>query len=397
MPRASERQNQDEAPGAVEDQGSQGTFQSEELTSFISSKLQELLSSNGVAALAARYDGRAGIASRKCLEVPPGHFGYATRVENGSNRTTMEKPMRFQEYMLKHRSKLIDAEQQWMEALCDFCAVSKLSEEEAIKFITNFMDSSHRLMLDNLPEEEKPENLEDLFNRAVVPFMPSVHTAELDAKLRNLKQDPEKDIQDHINQHAKLERQLKLSSPDDQVRVKCSSSAQSMRLLNSLHQPFVSFVTKVFETENRAKDWPTDYHEVIPLLTHYWPVYRSQEEKRGGKVFFQEGKRTGAPAFDRNKDSKSKAGEQIVQSREYLNSLPEEKQAEVRQFISTLKKARSEAREAGTELDIKIIKEANDLNVCIKCSNVGHLIRACLQHQGRDKKKPDQTRQRASA
>jgi len=67
MPRASERQNQDEAPGAVEDQGSQGSFQSEELTSFISSKLQELLTSNGVAALAARYDGRAGIASRKWL------------------------------------------------------------------------------------------------------------------------------------------------------------------------------------------------------------------------------------------------------------------------------------------------------------------------------------------
>ena len=99
MPRASEKQSQGEASGAMEDQGSQGTFQSEELTSFISSKLQELLSSNGVAALAARYDGRAGIASRKCLEVPAGHFGYAARVENGSKRTTMEKPMRFQEYI----------------------------------------------------------------------------------------------------------------------------------------------------------------------------------------------------------------------------------------------------------------------------------------------------------
>ena len=88
----------------------------------------------------------------------------------------------------------------------------------------------------------------------------------------------------------------------------------------------------------------------------------------------------------RSKDLKSKAGEQIVQSREYFNALTEDKQAEIKEFISALKKARTDARELGADLDIKVIKRANELNVCIKCSHAGHLVRACLQHQGRDKK-----------
>ena len=380
-----------------EAQGSQETLRSEDLDSLISLKFAELLSEAGVKSVAARYDGRAGIASRKSLEVSPGHFGYATRLENNSQRSSIEKPIRFAEYMQKHRSRLIDAEQQWMESLCDFCAVSQLSEPEAIKFIINFMDSSHRLMLENLPDKDYPDNLEGLFNKGIVPFMASVHVPELDSKLRNLKQDPEKEIQDLISQHAKLERQLKQSSPEDQIKVKCSSSAQCMRLCNSLHPPFVAFVTKIFETEGRAQDWPTEYHEVIPLLTHYWPVFKNQSDTRPARAFLTDSKKTGAPAFDRSKDLKSKAGEQIVQSREYFNALTEDKQAEIKEFISALKKARTDARELGADLDIKVIKRANELNVCIKCSHAGHLVRACLQHQGRDKKRPDQQKPKASA
>jgi len=289
-----------------------------------------------------------------------------------------------------------------MESLCDFCAVSKQTLEEAMKFIVNLMDFSHKLMLKNLPAEDYPTTLEQLFNKGIVPFMPSVHVPDLDAKLRNLKQDPEKDILDLINQHAKLESQLRLSSPQDQVRVKCTSSAQCMRLLNALHPQFVSFVTKIFETEGRAQDWPTEYHELIPLLTHYWPIYRGHGEPKPGRAFFGEGKKTGAPAFDKNKDKdmKSKAGEQIVQSREYFNALPEDKQAEVKEFISSLKKARVEAKETGEDLDITVIKRANELNVCIKCSHAGHLVRACLQHQikgWKGKKPADQARPKAAA
>jgi len=391
------RRNQYETLDAEETQGSQETLRSEELESLISSKFQELLSNTGVKAIAARYDGRAGIASRKCLEVSEDHFGYAARLENKSQRTSMEKPMRFAEYMSKHRAKIMDAEVQWMESLCDFCAVSKLSQAEAIKFIVNCMDFSHKLMLDNLPDKDYPTTLEQLFNKSIVPFMPSVHVPELDAKLRALRQDPEKDIQDFINQHARLESQLKMSSPPDQVKVKCTSSAQCMRLVNALQPQFVSFITKIFETEGRAQDWPTEYHEMIPLLTHYWPVYRGHNESKPARVFLSDARKTGAPAFERKKDDKSKAGEQVIQSREYFNALPEEKQAEIKQFIGTLRKARQDAREAGTDLDIKIIKEANELNVCIKCSNAGHLVRACLQHQSRDKKKTEQAKPKASA
>jgi len=71
------------------------------------------------------------------------------KLDNKTQRTTMEKPMRFQEYMTKHRAKVIDAELQWMESLCDFCAVSQLSVEEAMKFVINCMDFSHKLMLEN--------------------------------------------------------------------------------------------------------------------------------------------------------------------------------------------------------------------------------------------------------
>ena len=121
------RRNQYDALAAEEAQGSQETLRSEDLDSLISSKFAELLSEAGVKS-EARYDGRAGIASRKSLEVPSGHFGYAARLDNKSQRSSIEKPIRFAEYMQKHRSKLIDAEQQWMESLCDFCAVSQLSE-----------------------------------------------------------------------------------------------------------------------------------------------------------------------------------------------------------------------------------------------------------------------------
>ena len=167
--------------------------------------------------------------------------------------------------------------------------------------------------------------------------------------------------------------------------------------MNALHPQFVSFVTKIFETEGRAQDWPTEYQELIPLLTHYWPIYRQHGDNKSPRVFLGDGKKTGTPAFDRNKDTKSKAGEQIVQAREYFNALPEDKQKEIKDFISTLKKARAEAREAGEDLDIKVIKQANDLNVCIKCSFAGHLVRACLQHQGKGKKQNDQARPKASA
>jgi len=391
------RRNQFQALDDEETQASQETRRSEDIESIITTRIAEFFTNSGMMNIAARYDGRAGIASRKCLEVPEGHFGYTARLENKSQRTSMEKPMRFQEYMSKHRGKIIDVEQQWMESLCDFCAVSKLAEGEAIKFIVNFMDYSHKLMLQNLPADEYPDTLEGVYNKGIVPFLPSVHVPELDAKLRNLKQDPEKDIQELINCHAKLESQLKQSSPEDQVRTKCSSSAQCMRLLNCLHPPFVAFVTKIFETEGRAQDWPTEYHEVIPLLTHYWPVYRSHNETKPARAFLSNAKKTGAPAFERKRDDKSKAGVQIKEAREYFNALPENKQAEIREFISTLRKARSEARESGTDLDIKIIKEANELNVCIKCSNAGHLVRACLQHQGRDKNKAEQARPTASA
>jgi len=392
-------QDPDQVHEGDEAQGSQQSHNADDLDSLITTRLTELLQKEGVMTVAARYDGRAGIASRRCLEVTAGHFCYAAKLDNKTQRTTMEKPMRFQEYMTKHRAKVIDAELQWMESLCDFCAVSQLSVEEAMKFVINCMDCSHKLMLENLPEAERPKTLEEVYNKGVVPFMPSVHVPELDAKLRNLKQDPEKDIQELISQHARLETQLKLSSPEDQVRVKCTSSAQCMRLCNALHPPFVSFVTKIFETEGRAQNWPTKYHELIPLLTHYWPVYQARGEGKHSRSFLSDGKKTGAPAFDRSKDkdTKSKAGEQIVQSREYFNALPEEKQAEIKQFVTALKKARQEAKETGADLDIKIIKEANELNVCIRCSNAGHLVRACLQHQGRDKKRTDQARPKASA
>ena len=180
--------------------------------------------------------------------------------------------------MAKHRTKIVDPELQWMESLCDFCAVSSLKEAEAMKFIINFMDFSHKLMLQNLPGDDSPKTLEEVYNKGIVPFLPSVHVPELDKKLRNLKQDPEKDVMELINHHAKLEGQLKQSSPEDQVKTKCSSSAQCMRLINALHPPFVTFVTKIFETEGRAQDWPTDYHEArykgqtkkYPLRTVYW-------------------------------------------------------------------------------------------------------------------------------
>jgi len=167
--------------------------------------------------------------------------------------------------MTKHRTKIIDTELQWMEPLVDCCAVSKLPLEEAMKFIVNVMDFSHKLMLENIPDEEYPTTLEQLFNKAIVPFMPSVHVHLIwMQKLRSLKQDPEKDVQESdkhveevINQHAKLENQLKLISPPDQVKIKCTSSAQCMRLMNALHPQFVSSVTKIFETEARAQDWPT--------------------------------------------------------------------------------------------------------------------------------------------
>ena len=72
-----------------------------------------------------------------------------------------------------------------------------------------------------------------------------------------------------------------------------------MRLINALHPPFVTFVTKIFETEGRAQDWPTEYNEVIPLLTHYWPIYRSHGEQKPARTILSEGKKTGAPAFER--------------------------------------------------------------------------------------------------
>jgi len=396
------KQNQYQVLDEEETQGSQptrGTIQSDELESLISARFQELLINAGVQNIAARYDGRAGIASRKCLELKDGHFGYAARLSNQSQRTSIEKPGRFAEYMTKHRTKINDPELQWMETLCDFCAVSKLSEEEAIKFIINFMDFSHTLMLQNLPPEDYPATLEELYNKTIVPFLPSVHVPELDRKLRTLKQDPEKDVMELINQHAKLEGQLKQSSPEDQVKTKCSSSAQCMRLINALHPPFVTFITKIFETEGRAQDWPSEYHEVIPLLTHYWPIYRSHNEQKPVRTFLSDGKKTGAPAFERKKDDKTKAGDQIKESREYFNELSEEKQKEVKEFQSLLRKARAEAKEAGGDLSIEVIKHANELNVCIKCSLAGHLVRACLQHQSRDKdkKRTEQARPKASA
>jgi hypothetical protein len=394
------RRNQYQPLEGEEAQASQDTRRSEDLESMITSRISEFLANSGMMNIAARYDGRAGIASRKCLEVPVDHFGYAARLENKSQRTSMEKPMRFQEYSTKHRGKIIDVEQQWMESLCDFCAVSKLDEADAIKFVVNFMDYSHKLMLHNLPEDEYPETLEEVYNKGIVPFLPSVHVPELDKKLRNLKQDPEKDVMEIINSHAKLEEQLMQSSPEDQVKTKCSSSAQCMRLINALHPPFAAFVTKVFETEGRAQDWPTEYPELIPLLTHYWPIYRSHNGEKPGRTYLSEGKRTGAPAFERKKEDRSKAGDQIKESREYFNELPEEKQKEIKEFQSLLKKARAEAKEAGGDLNIDVIKQANELNVCIKCSNAGHLVRACLQHQNKDKRKADQkdqARQKASA
>jgi len=387
----------EEAQGSLGSQPTQGTYGVEELESIISTRFKELLSHAGVQNVAARYDGRAGIASRKCLEVKESHFGYAARLKNKAQRTSIEKPIRFSEYMAKHRTKIVDPELQWMESLCDFCAVSSLKEAEAMKFIVNYMDFSHKLMLQNLPGDDSPKTLEEVYNKGIVPFLPSVHVPELDKKLRNLKQDPEKDVMELINHHAKLEGQLKQSSPEDQVKTKCSSSAQCMRLINALHPPFVTFVTKIFETEGRAQDWPTEYHEVIPLLTHYWPIYRSRGEQKPARTFLSEGKKTGAPAFERKKDDRTKAGEQIKESREYFNELPEGKQKEVKEFQVLLKKARFEAKESGGELSIEVIKQANDLNVCIKCSNVGHLVRACLQHQNKDKKKADQARPRASA
>lgn len=384
------RRNQYDALGPDQAQGSQETLRSEELESLISSKFQELLSNAGVQHVAARYDGRAGIASRRCLEVKENHFGYEARLANKSQRMSIDKPTRFSEYMAKHRAKVNDPELQWMESLCDFCAVSNLGEPEAIKFVVTFMDFGHTLMLQNLPEDEYPETLEELYNKGIVPFLPSIHVPELDKKLRNLRQDPEKDVMELINQHAKLENQLKQSSPEDQVKAKCSSSAQCMRLINALHPPFVAFVTKIFETEGRAQDWPTEYHEMIPLLTHYWPVYRSQDEQRPARTFLTEGRKTGAPAFERKRDDRTKAGEQIKESREYFKELPEEKQKEIKEFQSALKTARFHAKEAGGELNIDVIKQANELNVCIKCSNAGHLVRACLQHLSKDKKRADQ-------
>jgi len=112
------KQNQYQVLDEEETQGSQptrGTIQSDELESLISARFQELLINAGVQNIAARYDGRAGIASRKCLELKDGHFGYAARLSNQSQRTSIEKPGRFAEYMTKHRTKINDPELQWME------------------------------------------------------------------------------------------------------------------------------------------------------------------------------------------------------------------------------------------------------------------------------------------
>ena len=88
------RRNQYDALGPDQAQGSQETLRSEELESLISSKFQELLSNAGVQHVAARYDGRAGIASRRCLEVKENHFGYEARLANKSQRMSIDKPTR---------------------------------------------------------------------------------------------------------------------------------------------------------------------------------------------------------------------------------------------------------------------------------------------------------------
>ena len=106
----------------------------------------------------------------------------------------------------------------------------------------------------------------------------------------------------------------------------------------------------IFETEGRAQDWPTEYHEIIPLLTHDWTVYRSQDEQKPIRTFLSEGKKTGAPAFERKRDDRTKAGEQIKESREYFRELPEEKQREIKEFQSVSKKARFDAKEVSIGL-----------------------------------------------
>ena len=87
------RKNQYQPLEVDEAQGSQPSPRSEDMDSIITSRLKELLSNQGVLNVAARYDGRAGIASRRCLEVKEDHFAYQARLENKSQRTFIEKPM----------------------------------------------------------------------------------------------------------------------------------------------------------------------------------------------------------------------------------------------------------------------------------------------------------------
>ena len=77
----------EEAKGSLGSQPTQGTYGAEELDSIISARFRELLSHAGVQNVAARYEGRAGIASRKCLEVKESHFGYAASLKNKAQRT----------------------------------------------------------------------------------------------------------------------------------------------------------------------------------------------------------------------------------------------------------------------------------------------------------------------
>ena len=79
-------QDPDQVHEGDEAQGSQQSHNTDDLDSIITTRLAELLQKEGVMTVAARYDGRAGIASRRCLEVAEKHF---TRLHHATSQVTL--------------------------------------------------------------------------------------------------------------------------------------------------------------------------------------------------------------------------------------------------------------------------------------------------------------------
>ena len=346
--------------------------------------------------------------AQKALEVPAGYFGY-----DDTNYTTNaivkhdSKMVTLKEFREKCKDKTRPVEKQWFEFVTESCKAMGVKLPKVVAWLKYRLEPHMQQTVRNLEAKKVQfETCEDLYNKVCVKFLEIKPLDEIEIELHTLEQKPDEKWNDFLIRLGEVEQQLWECCGSTSIgRYKCSPEAQLVRMERAINKKFAQFAR--MQAYRDSRPWPTTCEELTALLNFYYPHFE-REKKSPSSLYYtatsdktaksktdskisndkkkEKGKgKTGERAFS-NKDKHDKdekkrkerspeAQKQWDASSEKFKKLTVEQLHKIKKWHAEMRGCAKEDKDPSEDL----VKEAEELGMCMKCRQYGHKKNECVQ------------------